>query len=689
MTVRQPELVQLHVLGPLRVHRDGEPPDRSLITQPRRLAVLVYLALARPRGLHARDTLVALLWPDSDEARARHALRNALHALRHAVGDGVIVAAGDGQIGVDPERLRCDALDLEAAVAEKSWQRAVDAYAGEFLQGFHVSDAPAFEQWLAAERRCMRELARDAAAALAMSRRAAGDHAGALAAARRALELEPEGEVEMRRVLELAQVTGDRASALRAYEEFTTRMRQELDVEPSPETERAAIALRSAGGTAASGQAPAASNDATLSDAQRAEASDSMTEVDSPRAIGSTRVRAGPASRRVRRRVGAIAAVVVLVALTGVAMQRSALGTRPRLTLRAASDEESHRMALALGAQLPARWRADTVLLDRYLRAQSHMQFDRLIQARGEFRALTADAPRYAPGWAGLSQALSLSGFLDMPPRDASTLARASALRALALDSTLVQPQYALVAYDMFASWDLPLARNRLDSALARHPDDAELSNLLAAWERWNGHLDEAIALKSKTLAMKPASVFYAEQVGYNLYLAHRCADAADRFRHLAVDFDYASIANVHLYRALRCLGRDSDAIDALQQALRQFGDSANAARIDAAGSSAAREEARRAVFRAELDRRLQARHRSWMQASAIAESFAELGDVEGTLAWLDSMYVERSWVLHDVPFDPRYDFLRGDERFERIIGTLPWRPSLTFATAKPPRTDP
>jgi hypothetical protein len=28
----------------------------------------------------------------------------------------------------------------------------------------------------------------------------------------------------------------------------------------------------------------------------------------------------------------------------------------------------------------------------------------------------------------------------------------------------------------------------------------------------------------------------------------------------------------------------------------------------------------------------------------------------------------------------PRYDFLRGDERFQRLIHTLPWHPSLAFA---------
>lgn len=43
----------------------------------------------------------------------------------------------------------------------------------------------------------------------------------------------------------------------------------------------------------------------------------------------------------------------------------------------------------------------------------------------------------------------------------------------------------------------------------------------------------------------------------------------------------------------------------------------------------------------------------------------------------------EGSFYLHDVPFDPLYDFVRGDPRFERFIRTLPWRPSLAYADVK------
>ena len=60
-------MIELRVLGVLEVRvpdaADALPPG---LTQPKRLALLLYLALAEPQGLHSRDRLLALLWPEAD-----------------------------------------------------------------------------------------------------------------------------------------------------------------------------------------------------------------------------------------------------------------------------------------------------------------------------------------------------------------------------------------------------------------------------------------------------------------------------------------------------------------------------------------------------------------------------------------------------------------------------------------------
>ena len=128
----------------------------SCITQQRQLALLCYLALARPRGLHERDTLVALLWPDHDESHGRRALRNALYGLRRRLGLNAIISAGEHLVGVDPALVSCDAVDLEKGVAsaDGKW----DGSAPEPFQGLHVRRTAEFDHWLSTERERLRAL---------------------------------------------------------------------------------------------------------------------------------------------------------------------------------------------------------------------------------------------------------------------------------------------------------------------------------------------------------------------------------------------------------------------------------------------------------------------------------------------------------------------------------------------------
>jgi hypothetical protein len=52
-------------------------------------AVLAVLAVWGDLGC-SRERLLALLWPENDEASARHGLRDALHAIRQALGPGAL-----------------------------------------------------------------------------------------------------------------------------------------------------------------------------------------------------------------------------------------------------------------------------------------------------------------------------------------------------------------------------------------------------------------------------------------------------------------------------------------------------------------------------------------------------------------------------------------------------------------------
>lgn len=214
----------------------SETPGRPL-TAPRPVALLAYLLLARPRGLHSRDTLTALLWPELTADTARHALRNALHALRTSLGAGAIVSRGDGLVGIDASRVECDVHALEDALAHDR-DVAIARYEGELMQGFHLGRTPEFEHWLDAERRRLHESVRRAAWSIADSLRLTGPAADSAAAARRAYALAPDDEASLRRLVEHLEHVGDRAAALRAYEDFVERTARNGDLEPDRDTHR-------------------------------------------------------------------------------------------------------------------------------------------------------------------------------------------------------------------------------------------------------------------------------------------------------------------------------------------------------------------------------------------------------------------------------------------------------------------
>lgn len=229
-------MIHLHTFGALDVSGSGGDEARKLLAQPKRVALLCYLAIAKGGGFHRRDTLLALFWPELNDAHARGALSQALTFIRNTLGAEVIVTRGVEEIGIDRRRLACDAVTFAERIAAGDDAAALALYTGELLDGVFLPDAPQFEQWVEGERRRLRDLARSSARRLATTCEAAGDIPGALRWARYALTLAPYDEPALRYVLDLMDRHGDRAGAVREFESFAARLRTELDVEPSPET---------------------------------------------------------------------------------------------------------------------------------------------------------------------------------------------------------------------------------------------------------------------------------------------------------------------------------------------------------------------------------------------------------------------------------------------------------------------
>lgn len=233
-------------LGRVDLRHESRGPVATLLAQPKRLALLAYLLVAHPGGHAPRESLLAMFWPDSDESRARAALRQALQFLRRTLGDEAVVVRGEDAVGIAPSVVAHDLSGLRAAIASDRAEDAVAAYAGELLPGLVVDESPAFEQWLANEREALRQ--RVVQLALTASHSAVNNVA-ARDLATRAVELAPDDEVASRRLATLHAAAGNRAAALRELDRLRVVLRDSLGVEPSVETVTLEHSLRHASAT--------------------------------------------------------------------------------------------------------------------------------------------------------------------------------------------------------------------------------------------------------------------------------------------------------------------------------------------------------------------------------------------------------------------------------------------------------
>ena len=233
-------MISCQTLGPVGLSLDGGPAPPELLWR-KHLALLVHLARS-PRG-RTREHLVGLLWPEKPEAAARHSLNEAIRVLRRYLGDSSVDTAG-GQVRLTPEAVRLDVDRLEELAGAGDWSSAARLIAGEFLEGFAIPGASAFEDWLAGERSILRHRSIEVLLHHAEDLLQSGRAAEASGIAMRALSLEPRSEPALRVAMRSLVLAGDRTAALDRYEAFRTRLKEEMESSPDPTTEALANRVR-------------------------------------------------------------------------------------------------------------------------------------------------------------------------------------------------------------------------------------------------------------------------------------------------------------------------------------------------------------------------------------------------------------------------------------------------------------
>ncbi len=227
-------MITCRTLGPVEVTVEGAMAAGELLWR-KNLALLMYLARSGHRG-RTREHLTGMLWADRPDAAARHSLNEALRALRRHAGEAAFETSA-GQVKLLPGAVRLDVDQLRELSDRGEWSAASALVTGEFLEGFAVAGASAFEDWLAGERAAWRACSVDVLVHRVEELLRAGNAQDASAVARRALALEPRSERALRVAIRGLALAGDRGAALELYERFAARLAEEIGAVPEAETD--------------------------------------------------------------------------------------------------------------------------------------------------------------------------------------------------------------------------------------------------------------------------------------------------------------------------------------------------------------------------------------------------------------------------------------------------------------------
>ncbi|MBX3055816.1 MAG: tetratricopeptide repeat protein [Anaerolineae bacterium] len=198
------------------------------------VALLAYLA-ATGRPV-TREVLAGLLWGETPDAAARASLRVTLNRLPALLRPYLHLSRDT--VGLHLNRVSADVQVLATAVsgAPADWATAVALYRGDFLEGFNLPDAPAFEEWALLERERLRLLVIELLHRLADDALAQQAYTAGIAYARRSLALDNWREEAHRLLMRLLALDGRRSDALAQFESCRRLLAENLGVEPTAET---------------------------------------------------------------------------------------------------------------------------------------------------------------------------------------------------------------------------------------------------------------------------------------------------------------------------------------------------------------------------------------------------------------------------------------------------------------------
>jgi DNA-binding winged helix-turn-helix (wHTH) protein/Tfp pilus assembly protein PilF len=277
--------------------------------------------------------------------------------------------------------------------------------------------------------------------------------------------------------------------------------------------------------------------------------------------------------------------------------------------------------------------------------------------------------PRFAAAYSGLADCYAALGYLSYAaPAEAFPIAKRHATKALELDSTLAEPHASLGLVKLYFEWDWLGADTEFQRAIALDPDYAPTHEWYSIYLLAAGRAAEALREIQLACQRDPLSLPINSDLGFHHYYARRYDEAVKQLKFVLEMNRNFPPAHLWLGRTLQELGKFDDALAEFRQVeevLREWPVSI-AARGFVAAVAGRTDEAQQILC--ELERLAS---RKFVTSYGIALVYAGLGQNDAAFAKLDGAFDERSHWLVWLRLDPRWNGLRADPRFVRLVSRM------------------
>jgi eukaryotic-like serine/threonine-protein kinase len=306
-----------------------------------------------------------------------------------------------------------------------------------------------------------------------------------------------------------------------------------------------------------------------------------------------------------------------------------------------------------------------------YLKGRFHwnQRTDQSLQKSVDYfnQAIEKD-PNYAQAYVGLADAwFSRGWYRFFKPKEAYERARAAATRALELDERLGEAHAMLAAIKTTYEWDWQGAEREFKLAIELNPNYATARQRYSLFLPIFGRFDEAIMQAKKARELDPLSLPANENVGDILYLARRYEEAKDQLLHtIELDPNYG-VAHGTLAKVYEAKGMYKEALDERLKGAPPEVVTEMRKLFAASGINA--------IWRYRVQQMLERAKREYVSPADIALVYARLNEKDEAFAWLEKAMEERSILFNYLVADARFDNLRSDPRFPKLLSRVGLQP--------------